>query len=53
MNKVCNIVLEEKHSRHTVAEEQESTIIEYRSAVLEAKRGEVTQMNGFLIRPQA
>lgn len=53
MNTISSIALEEKHSKHTVAEEQESTITEYRSAVLKAKRGEVTQMNGFLIRPQA
>jgi acyl-CoA hydrolase len=53
MNTISNIVLEEKHSRQTVVEEQQSTITEYGLAVLKAKRDEVTQMNGFLIRPQA
>lgn len=53
MNTISSIALEEKHSKHTVAEEQESTITEYRLAVLNAKRDEVTQTNGFLIRPQA
>ncbi|BFM41582.1 hypothetical protein CFS9_02230 [Flavobacterium sp. CFS9] len=50
MDKI-SIYLEQKYWKHTVAEEQECTIIGFRLAVLEAKSGKIAQNNGFLIRP--